>query len=253
MTPTDVAPMVASLAMYPFLPLRQVTDSLWSVVQSHLGWGPTVLEWDVVTPEVWSHPDLLVAQTCGWPLVTRLADRMAVVGTFDYDVPGASGGNYQSVLISREAVPFDVLRSRPGVVAARNASDSLSGGVSLNQAWDGVPPLLVETGAHVESVRAVADGRADVASIDAVSWALIGSLEPELVRSLSVVGSGPLVPCLPVVVPLRYAHHVSELRSAFTAAVADPAAADACAALRIRGFVPLDLEDYLPLLSLRST
>ena len=245
--------MVASLAMYPFLPLREATDSLWDVVRSHLGWGPTALEWEVVTPEVWLHPDLLVAHTCGWPLVTQLADLMAVVGAFDYDVPGAAGGRYQSVLISREAVPFEVLRSRPGVIAARNAPDSLSGGVSLHEAWGGVPPLLVDTGSHAESVRAVASGRADVASIDAVTWALLGSLEPELVSSLSVVGSGPLVPCLPVVVPLRYSQHVDELRAAFTAAVADPAAADACAALRIQGFVPFDLDDYVPLLSLRST
>lgn len=244
--------MVASLAMYPFLPLRDATDSLWRVVRSHLGWGPTELEWDVVTPEVWLHSDLFVAQTCGWPLVSRLADSMAVVGTFDYDVPGATHGRYQSVLISREAVPFEVLRDRPSVVAARNAPDSLSGGVSLNEAWGGVPPLLVETGSHAESVRAVAGGRADVASIDAVSWALLSSLEADLVRDLSVVGCGPLVPCLPVVVPLRYGSHVDELRTAFTAATADDAAAGACAALRIQGFVQFDLEDYLPLLSLRS-
>lgn len=113
--------------------------------------------------------------------------------------------------------------------------------------------MVVETGSHLASVRAVAESRADVASIDAVTWALISSLEPELVRPLFVVGAGPLVPCLPLVVPLRHAAHVEDLRGALAAAVADTAAAAACSTLRIRAFVPLDLDDYLPLLSLRSS
>ncbi len=86
--PAEVA--VASLAMYPFASLRGATDTLWSVVRQHLGWGPTTLEWTVLTPEVWHHPQLLLAQTCGWPLVTVLTDDVTVVGAFDYDVPGRS-------------------------------------------------------------------------------------------------------------------------------------------------------------------
>ena len=174
--------MVASLAMYSLLPLRDAVDSLWGVVRKHLGWGPSTLEWEVLTPDVWHHPDLLLAQTCGWPLVTQLADEFAVVGTFDYDVPGSAGGRYQSVLISREATSIEQLRSRLGAVAARNATDSLSGWISLQHAWGGVPSAVVETGSHLESVRAVAEGRADVASFDAVTWALVCSLDPELVR-----------------------------------------------------------------------
>lgn len=244
------APMVASLAMYPFMPVRSATNSLWSVIHQHLGWGPSALEWEVMTPEVWHHPSLLLAQTCGWPLVTQLADEVAVVGTFDFDVPGARGGRYQSVLVSPHPVTLDELRARPDVVAAVNSTESLSGWISLQSEWGGRPPSIIESGSHTESVRALAEGHADVASIDSVTWALISSLEPQLVGGLSVVGSGPLVPCLPVVVPMRHESHVDALRAAFTAAVADPAAADACAALRIRGFVPLELADYLPLLSL---
>lgn len=241
---------MASLAMYPFEQLRGAADSLWSVVRAHLGWGPSLLEWGVVTPDVWHHPSLLLAQTCGWPLVTRLAELVAVVGTFDYDVPGAGGGKYQSVLVSPHPVTLDELRARPDVVAAVNSTESLSGWISLQSAWGGRPPSIIDSGSHMESIRALADGRADVASVDSVTWALISSLEPQLVSGLFVVGSGPVVPCLPVVVPLRHAGHVDALRVAFSAAVADPAAADACAALRIRRFVPFDLADYLPLLSL---
>jgi len=246
--PAEVA--VASLAMYPFASLRGATDTLWSVVRQHLGWGPTTLEWTVLTPEVWHHPHLLLAQTCGWPLVTALSEEVTVVGAFDYDVPGAVDGTYCSVLVSAQDTTLDVLRARADVVAAVNSTDSLSGWVSLQHAWGGRPAVIVETGSHLESVRAVATGRADVASIDAVSWALFAELEPESVSLLHVVGAGPRVPCLPVVASSAHAGDVPALRTAFAAAVADPAASEACAALRIRGFVPMDLADYLPLRSL---
>lgn len=248
---SSLAP-VASLAMYPFAELRDATDQLWESVRRHLGWGPAALEWDVLTPEVWFRPDLLLAQTCGWPLVTQLADTMLVVGAFDHDVPDAHDGTYRSVIISSQDVTLDDLREGSGVVAAVNGRDSLSGWVSLLYAWGGVPPEILETGAHVESVRALAQGRAQVASIDAVSWALLGDLDPALVAGLHVVGAGPRVPCLPVVVPVAHGHHVDALRAAFTAAVAEPDLVGALAALRIRGFVPLDISDYLPLRTLAS-
>ncbi|MGB8859434.1 MAG: PhnD/SsuA/transferrin family substrate-binding protein [Ilumatobacteraceae bacterium] len=242
--------LVASLAMYPFPSLRPATDALWAAVRGTLGWGPAELEWTVLAPEVWHHPQLLVAQTCGWPLVSQLSSSVAVVGTFDYDVPDAEHGTYRSVIVSPHALTLEELRGWSAAVAAVNAVDSLSGRVSLQHAWGGLPAVVLETGAHLESVRALVAGRADVASIDAVSWAHIARTEPDLLSGLHVIGHGPRVPCLPLVAGWRQASHVGALRAAFSAAVADPALADVRGALRIRGFVPLDLADYLPLNSL---
>ena len=243
------AEFVASLAMYPFQALRQPTDALWHSVRRHLGWGPDELEWIVLTPDVWHHPQLLLAQTCGWPLVTELAEFVAVVGTFDYDVPGSQGGYYRSVIVTRHDATLAELRARPGSIAAVNAYDSLSGWVSLQHVWGGQPDAIV-TGAHLESVRAVAEGRTDLASIDGVSWSQIQMLEPALVTSLRVIGEGPLVPCLPVVAHWSHAGHVAALRAAFAAAVAEPGLAESLATLRIRGFVPMELADYSPLTAL---
>ncbi len=243
---------VASLAMYPFASLRAATDELWSVIRRHLGAGPDRLEWAIGVPEVWHHPALLLAQTCGWPLVTELFDSVAVVGAFDYDVPGAERGTYRSVIVSPHSVTLDELRSRPGAVAAVNGTDSLSGRVSLQHVWGSAPERVIMTGAHLESVRALAEGRADLASIDAVSWDHFGRIEPALVKRLHVIGAGPRVPCLPFVAARRHVALVPALRAAFAAAVADPAASEACATLRVREFVPFDLADYLPLRSLLS-
>ncbi|MDO8365086.1 MAG: PhnD/SsuA/transferrin family substrate-binding protein [Actinomycetota bacterium] len=238
---------IASLAMYSLAPLRPAAEALWRTVRANLGHGPSSLEWTVLTPEVWHHPDLLVAQACGWPLVHGLTEIAAVVGTFDYDVPGAERGTYRSVIISRDGTAIDELRARPAVTAAINSPDSLSGWVSLQHEWGGVPACVLETGSHLESVRALATGRADVASIDAVTWTHIQRLEPALAATVQQIGAGPRVPCLPLVVAGRLAAEVPAWRAAFAAAVADPGAAEACAILRIRGFVPLDLADYLPL------
>jgi len=247
---TADAGAVASLAMYPFAPLRPAVEQLWSAVHQHLGWGPHHLEWTVLAPEVWRHPELLVAQACGWPLVTQLQGVVDVVGTFDYDIPGAANGRYRSVLIARRPISFDELRASDATRAAINSDDSLSGWISLQWAWGGRPAHVQETGAHLQSVRDVAAGRADIASIDAVTWELISTLEPQLVAGLHVVGHGPEVPCLPIVTGWHRHEHVPALRAAFAAAVADPTIAVARRSLRIRGFVPLEPADYLPVRTL---
>lgn len=246
----EAANEVVSMAMYPFPSLRAATDELWSHIRRHLGWGPPGLEWDVVPPEVWYDDHLLCAQACGWPLVTSLSEVVHPVGTFDYDVPGAHDGTYRSIIIGRDSTPLEQLVAGPGVVVAVNALDSLSGWISLQHVWGGVPEQVVRTGAHLESVRAVVEGHAEMASIDAVSWFHFTRAEPRLTDSVHVLGMGPQVPCLPLVVGQRHVHLLPELRAAVAAAVVDPTAHAACSTLRIRGFMPLDRADYTPLRSL---
>ncbi len=242
----------AGLGMYPFDELRPAYDALWSAVHRRAPWLPERLTWhDDVHPS-WTSPDLVVGYTCGWPLVTRLVDTVQVVGTFEFDVPGAEGSSYRSVLIARDAAP---LESFAGASAAVNGPDSLSGWVSLIAAvhgpgarWTGP---VTWTGAHVESVRAVQSGQATIASIDAVTWCHAQRFAPELTEGLAIVGAGPLVPCLPVVAGHRLpSDAIEELVAAFERAVADPALSSVVADLRVRSFVRRTLADYLPLLAL---
>jgi ABC-type phosphate/phosphonate transport system substrate-binding protein len=111
-------------------------------------------------------------------------------------------------------------------------------------AWGGVPPNVLYTGSHVLSMRAVAAGEAQVASIDALSFEFLAETEPATVGRLHIIGHGPLVGTLPLVMSTAVAHRRDEVRAAFTDAVADPALADACARLRINAFVPVGLEHY---------
>jgi ABC-type phosphate/phosphonate transport system substrate-binding protein len=233
---------IASLAMYPFAHLRESYDQLWDAVRARLSFEGPPLDWNIDAEEACRHDDLLIGQTCGWPLITQLADSVHVVGTFDVDVDGAVNGTYRSVIVGRADEPFVDVLSRPDLIVAVNSADSLSGWISLQAvAKDhGVRLDRVDwTGSHAASVDAVRVGVADVASIDAVSWAHLGA------RGLFVIGRGPLVPCLPVVTARSSSPAmVAELRAAFATAVADPMLAGACASLKIRGFAPRDLADY---------
>jgi ABC-type phosphate/phosphonate transport system substrate-binding protein len=243
---------LANLGMYPFVEVRWAYERFWEAVHDRVQWVPPQLDWDVALDDSWVRDDLVVGHTCGWPLITRLRDRVRVVGTFVAATAQAEGYSYRSVLVARRSgLPSDFA----GCVAAVNSLDSLSGWISLLAAvhgpgarWSGD---IVMTGAHLDSVRAVVDGRADIASIDAVTWWHIGRLLPSLVQDLVVIGTGPLVPCLPVITSAATTdEQLHDLRIAMVDAVFDPLVEPAARAMCAAGFVPLDLEHYRPLLEL---
>jgi ABC-type phosphate/phosphonate transport system substrate-binding protein len=234
--------------MYPFATLRPAYDRFWQGVRARVSFAAPELDWDLPAAEACGRRDLLLGQTCGWPLVTSLAGLVRVVGTFDCAVDGAVDGTYRSVLISGGPGSLDDVVRRQGVIVAANSPDSLSGWISLGAvaADAGVSfDHVLWTGAHVASVQAVAERRADLASIDAVTWSHLD--EPRV----TVVGHGMRVPCLPLVTAASTPPAIiDELRVALAQTVDDPALGDTCAALRIRSFVARDFSDYEPLVVL---
>lgn len=233
---------LASLAMYPYTNLRNAYDHLWDGARSRLSFDAPTLDWDLGAPEAARRDDLLLGQTCGWPLVTELASTVRVVGTFDSDVDGASDGTYCSVLVTNTGDSLAAILLRPDLTVAANSADSLSGWVSLRSVASaaGVSLERVEwTGSHAASIDALHRGSAHLAAIDAVSWAHLGG------QGLSIVGHGPRIPCLPLVTAGTSSDAlVGELRVAFAATVHDPVMAETCATLRIRDFLVRDLDDY---------
>ena len=232
---------IASLAMYPFLPLRSAQTRLWDGVRTRLSFAAPELDWGIDPVQASGRDDLLFGQTCGWPLVTQLDTKVHVIGTFDVDVEGATDGTYSSVLVTGTGDSLSDVVRRPDLVVAANSSDSLSGWISLRSAaaTHGVHLEAVTwTGAHALSVETVREGAAHLASIDAVSWEYLDH------TGLSVIGRGPRIPCLPLVTARSSSADLGELRIALAGAVHDPQLADACATLRIRDFLERDLADY---------
>lgn len=236
--------MTASLPMYPFPEWRAAFERLWDVVRAECPALPALAPWGTDPHELWRSPDLEVSQTCGWPLSQQLADQVRVVGTFRYRTARWSGDHYRSIVIVRDG-------NAAGGRAAVNDLDSLSGWVSLvwwasggsGGHWPGEVTL---TGSHLISIETVRDGAADVASIDAVTYAYAQLHRPDLLDGVTVVGAGPEVPCLPIVCPADTSDdRLADLRAAFDAAArrADPV-------LLLDGFSPLDLADYEPIRAL---
>jgi ABC-type phosphate/phosphonate transport system substrate-binding protein len=229
--------------MYPFESTIEAWDALWRVVHRHAPWTPPTLAWTGDVHADWRSPACVVSQACGWPIATQLGDLVEVIGAFSFTIAEARGHEYHSTLIARDPHVLDRV-GQPDLIAAVNSADSLSGCVSLlvsigRPTWPGVTRW---TGAHAESVRAVSDGMADVASIDSLSLRFIAREHPELVEDLHLVGVGPWVPS-PAIVVRRgtSAAQRRELVQGLRAAATDPSVG---AALQIDGFVELDARAY---------
>lgn len=237
--------------MYDLAEVRWATDALWSAVAARLAAAgiaaPPALSRGPAVHELWADPALLLSQTCGNPYVRTYRDRLRLVATLRYAAPGCDGPRYSSVLVVRADAPGDGLADFRGAVCAVNSWDSLSGWVALAAALP-EPQFFraaLVTGAHADSVAAVAAGEADIAAIDCVTYALLQRHRPAATAGLRVIGRTALAPSLPLVTRRDTDDGTVEaLRSALRDALADPALAEVRAALLIEGIEILGEADY---------
>jgi ABC-type phosphate/phosphonate transport system substrate-binding protein len=218
-----------SLPMYDWPEERTAVDAFWTQLRAESGLDlPEALERpadEAALFALWRDPDLVLAQCCWGPMSLGLLPGLRVLAQPDYsDAPGGRGPYYRSALVAREgvaaAVPEAPGAAIPASVArvgslALNAHHSRSGGLALVEdvprlrervasmataadATGDEAPLIVETGGHRASIRAVAEGRADLAAIDCRAWALALRHEP-CARGLVVIGWTAERPGLPFV------------------------------------------------------
>lgn len=248
--------------MYDLTEVRADVDALWAVLRGQfvrlgIDDAPTKLTRPDDLHASYGEPGLLLSQTCGYPLVGALSGTVEVLGTFA-SMTVSPDGHYCSLIVVRPDARDRFERAAwPELTAAINGHWSLSGWISLLAATNGGPtwpgPWVV-TGAHVSSLQALHDGSADVAAIDAVSYALLAEHRPQAVAGLDVVGEGPRIPCLPLVTAAAGDVPVPTVQAAIDAAVQRAAVdAELAASLRrqhIDRFVPLTANDYKPVAEL---
>jgi ABC-type phosphate/phosphonate transport system substrate-binding protein len=241
--------VIAALGMYDFGPLRAANDRLWRLVRDGLG-ARGIAAPDALTRgeaaywPAWQAPDLLLAQTCGYPFRARLHGHVAYVGTPDYGVEGCPPGYYRSVFVARAEDPRQSLRDFDGARFAWNEDLSQSGWAApqTHAARLGLRLLpAVRTGGHQMSAAAVVEGHADLAALDAVTHALMADHDPVAAR-LRVVALTDPTPGLPLIT--APGGPTAALYDAFAAAVAALAPSDR-ALLRLRGLIRLRESDYL--------
>lgn len=192
----------------------------------------------------WTDPDLLVGQTCGWPFVSHLVGKVEPFARFDFGL-GGTKGNYHSVIIASSAQKEALaLIMDQGAAIAINGFDSQSGFRSLSTLLAAPLELPVDrfvvTGGHRNSVKAVAEGQAAFAAIDAVSWRLAQQYEPAAnrVREIGRTGSAP---GLPLITSLKYAQFGPALLQAMADTVAMLAPQ---MAIGLKGVVAAKAADY---------
>src|SRR3546814_17315154 len=95
-------------------------------------WSSDVCSSDLAA--LWTAPDLLFSQTCGYPLTHALAGRVTLVATPIYDCPGCDGGRYRSEILVRADDAAGQLADLKGRRAAVNAAASQSGCHALRHA-----------------------------------------------------------------------------------------------------------------------
>lgn len=204
--------LIAALPMYDWPERRAEVDAQWAAVRDHLRASgidaPQALTrgtGDLL--DFWKRPDILFSQTCWGPMEQGLDAFVQVLGQPSYDgIEGGDGDLYSSAVIMRRAdvtggdvvapsgaepvLPVELMNGRR---FAYNVPDSMSGIIGITRDLEaagesiGVFSELIETGGHRGSIRAVADGRADIAAIDCLSWDLARKYEPPS-KELVVVG-----------------------------------------------------------------
>jgi ABC-type phosphate/phosphonate transport system substrate-binding protein len=237
---------IAVLPMYDFSWIAGANDALWASISARLAeagvQSPKVLTCGPDPAAQWRHPDLIFGQACGFPYVTGLKDAVTLIAAPEYSFSGCDGASHRSFIIRRASDPRRALGEYRGSTAALNGWDSNTG---MNLFRAAIAPIargahffraVLVTGSHEASVTAVAEGQADLASIDCVSFALIERGRPELVERVAIVAESPLSPGLPFIASARLGPPtIAAVREALIGALADPRVAEARAALGLKG------------------
>lgn len=221
---------------------------------SHLNWN---VSGDNLVSH-WRHPDLLLSQTCGFPLMTQLPD-VQTVGCFHYTAPGCDGIHYRSFLVARLTDTQQTLADFKGKRVASNARDSQSGyNVLLNMVASlhhDTPffERVVISGSHRQSLIEITRGAADIAAIDCITWALLQRHEPALIDGLTVIGESPPAPGLPLITAKTTTQEtLSRIRAALNDLVSATKYRQICDDMFIGGFSEVTRQPYTVLLDWRD-
>lgn len=256
--------MRVALQMYDLPEVKWATDALAAQLLINLRRAgfpevPYSLDREGDYKAQWTEPDLLFAQTCGYPLVTLLQGQVRYVATPTFAAPHCVEARYCSLLLVRQDDPAKALPELRGRRVAFNRSYSQSGYNALRHA---VAPLArggrffgetLEVGGHAAAAAAVSESRADLAAIDCVTLALLQRYRPEAVAGLRSIGRTATAPNLPYITRGAASdEEVERLRLALAETFADRALAEAREALLLSGVAVLPEQRYDAILRMES-
>lgn len=187
--------------MYLFPETRPALQAFWVQLRDRLRDlgldAPDELVENRAPMEIWADPSLVISQICNLPYRRYFRDRVTVIAGSDYGLSDCAPGMYRARFVVRKAHTAQALTDLDGATMAINEPDSHSGwGAAATWAQTNkveLRPILV-TGSHERSIEAVADGHADVATIDAQTLEFLKRRATSPVHELRVLGSSPESP-----------------------------------------------------------
>lgn len=241
--------MIASLGMYDRAETAAANDRFWAAIRDGLrargvAAPETLTRGNGAYWPAWESSELVFSQTCGYPFRSRLHDRVTLIATPDYGLPGCPPGHYQSIFVARTDDPRALVPDFDGAALAFNEDLSQSGwaGPVTHLAALGMQPNpQLRSGAHWRSALAVAEGRADFAALDALSWTFMRRYD-SFATGLKEIGRTQPTPALPYIAAkgADRAAILAALQDAVTAL--SPQDRDS---LHLRGIIKVPAADYL--------
>ena len=232
--------MIAHLPMYDVPANRAAHRRLWQSLQDHLPNAPNFTPPSEDFMVDWLNPELYLSQTCSLPYRAALHGQVQLIATPDNQIPNCPPGFYCSVLLARQ-----------GAVPNLAANDfTLAYNEPLSQSGWAAPQSIgltgataLQTGGHAASARAVLEGRADLAAVDALTWHFL-TRDWDKAAGLVVCATTPATPTLPYITALS--QNAAALREALRQAILSIGPKDQ-QTLQIFDLVEINAETYLQL------
>lgn len=256
--------MQISLPMYDLPCVRAATDD-WgeglarALSREGVANSPLSLTRDRTVEELWRSPDLLLSQTCGYPLLTEFAEDLTLLLTPIYRTQGCEGNGYRSFVVVHAENTAQNLEDLRGARCAINNWHSQSG---MNVLRCAIAPMaregkffseIIVSGKHPDSIALIAAGEADVAAIDCVTFGLMARHDPTSVSAVRILAETQSAPSLPYVT--RHdasAETQRRITAALYAAMEDSDLKAAREDLMLDGFVALSRADYAVMIGMES-
>lgn len=247
---------IASLPMYDLPEIARETNRWWQGLArafrlEGIAEVPDELWRGDSYREPWTRGDLLLSQTCGYPLTHELLGKVSLVATPCYSAPGCQGTDYCSVVVvHRDSTATDVIELKDKKCAI-NSRDSQSGYNALRAV---IAPLtsgnrffrdVIVSGGHVSSLKLVSDGAADIAAVDCVTYALLKRHRPHVLEGTRTLCRTRHAPALPYITGgVAKDELLERLRNGLQEACHDANLAECRDTLMIEGFCTLSISEY---------
>ncbi len=211
--------------------LRPQTRALFDGLKTWVLTGTNIHTIDNLTPpKNWHHPaqhnHMLFGQICGITYANMPAHRYQYLATLCFDDPTIPVGFYNSIIITHKHKGLANINDfdQNHHMVAINEYGSFSGSITLREHLLGKGNRVFSneclSRSHLNSIKMVANAKADIACIDRLSFHLAKATQPSLVRQLRILDQTTPHPGLPFVAPRQTPdalcnHIITRLKSFF--------------------------------------